>query len=89
MRSQKQSHATYEIKVSGVFDQTWGNWLNADSISDHIQKDGSYVTTIRCKVKDQADLRGLIRKIWNLNLTIISLSCFQGKSNIDKGKNYE
>ena len=89
MRPQKLNQSIYEIKISGIFDQTWRNWLNADSISDEIQKDGTYVTTIRCSVKDQADLRGLIRKIWNLNLIITSLLCVQEKSNIDKGTNYE
>ena len=59
----------YEIKVRGQLDENWSGWLSGMTIS--FDND---VTTLTGPVPDQAALRGLLSKIWDLNLTLISVT---------------
>lgn len=58
----------YEIKVQGKLDERWADWFNGLTIVS----DG-HVTTLTGLVADQAKLRGILSKIWDLNLTVISI----------------
>jgi hypothetical protein len=60
--------ATYQIRIQGVLDQNWTCWFEGLSIEE---VDGE--TLITGPFKDQAALRGVLNKIWDLNLTLISL----------------
>ncbi len=59
----------YEIIVQGALDGSWSDWFNGMAIN---YADG--VTTLRGKVKDQSVLRGMLSKIWDLNMTLISIN---------------
>ena len=59
----------YEVKVQGVLDGSWSDWFNGMAIS---YADG--ISTLRGMVKDQSILRGILTKIWDLNLTLISIN---------------
>jgi hypothetical protein len=59
----------YEIKVQGALDGSWSDWFSGMAIS---YIDG--VTTLRGEIKDQSILRGILSKIWDLNLTLISIN---------------
>ena len=61
---------TYEIRVRGQLQGRWSAWFDGmELIPD---EDGS--TLIRGQVADQAALHGLIQKVRDLGLTLISVS---------------
>ena len=58
----------YQIRVQGHLEARWSDWFNDFTILG----DGDQTVLIG-PVTDQAALRGLLNKIWDLNLTLISL----------------
>jgi hypothetical protein len=58
----------YEIRLPGRLDKDWSDWLDGMSIT----YEGD-VTVLRGQVVDQAALRGILSKIWDLNRTVISI----------------
>jgi hypothetical protein len=64
----------YQIIVEGELGVSWSEWLGDAVLESHYQANGSQKTTILGAVPDQAALRGLLNKIWDLNLTLISVN---------------
>lgn len=60
---------TYEIRISGKLGETWSNWFENMKIT---YEEGATVLT--GKVVDQAALRGILSRMWDLNLILISIS---------------
>jgi hypothetical protein len=60
--------AHYQIKVKGILGNRWSNWFEGMTIES---KDG--VTNISGNVADQAALHGLLVRIRDLGLTLISV----------------
>jgi hypothetical protein len=58
----------YRIRVEGQLDQSWSGWFSGMTVSF---QDG--VSTMTGPITDQSALRGLLSKIWDLNLTLISV----------------
>lgn len=73
MDTDNPSATVYHIEIEGSLKAGWMAWLNgmATSIQPHPTNPGH--TTITAQVPDQAALRGLLNKIWDLNLTVISV----------------
>jgi len=65
--------ASYEIQVQGRLDESWSNWFNGMTIASEGTGGDSPVTTLTGVVADQAALRGILERIWNLNLTLLSV----------------
>lgn len=61
--------ALYQICIRGMLDATWTDWFEGFSIS---AADGE--TVLRGTVIDQAALHGILAKINELGLTIISMT---------------
>lgn len=64
----------YQIKVQGILDEQWSNWFNGLTTEVGTASDGPPITTLTVAVSDQAKLRGILSKIWDLNLTVISVT---------------
>ena len=64
----------YRISVEGRLDEDWSDWFSGMTITHERGRDGSPVTTLTGAVVDQATLRGTLEKIWNLSLTLISVT---------------
>jgi hypothetical protein len=62
--------ATYEIRIKGRLDDRWSTWFDGMEIT--AADDGS--TLIRGPVADQAALHGLIQKVRDLGLPLLSLT---------------
>ena len=62
------SPARYEIRVEGVLDHRWAAWFGGL----HVETDGTQ-TVISGLLTDQAALHGLLAKIRDLGLCLISL----------------
>ena len=63
----------YKIIIAGHLKEKWAEWLNGMVIGIENKEDGSHHTTITVAVPDQAALRGILNKLWDLNLTLISV----------------
>ena len=63
----------YQIKVQGTIDESWSEWFGGMTIVSETTGDGSSITTLTGPVADQAVLRGLLTKLWDLNLTLVSV----------------
>jgi hypothetical protein len=60
----------YQIKVKGQLDPRWSEWFDGLAISH--EADGS--TILSGPVTDQAALYGILLKLHNLNLPLLSVS---------------
>lgn len=60
----------YEIKIKGYLDAHWSDWLSGLTI-EHMEGDE---TRLSGQLPDQAALHGLLERIRDLNLTLISVS---------------
>jgi hypothetical protein len=59
----------YEIRVQEVLDTARAAWFDTAQL---IHADGT--TVIRCKVRDQSELHGMLSKIRDLNLTLLAVT---------------
>ena len=63
-------HPVYRIEVTGQLDAAWSDWFAGLTVTPPGEA-GPY-TTITGRV-DQATLRGIVNRLWDLNLTLISI----------------
>jgi hypothetical protein len=64
----------YQIRVQGWIGERWTNWFDEMTMSYERAEDNSPITTLTGSIADQAALRCLLTKIWDLNLTLISVT---------------
>ena len=63
----------YQIKVMGGLNKRWAEWFDGMSIECMPEDNGAFVTTLTGHVADQAALHGLLMRIRDLNLRLISV----------------
>jgi len=73
MCSDKNTNIIYEIQVQGELDQDWQPWFNGLAINRESTQDQFPSTTLTGPVADQSALRGILCKLWDLNLVLISV----------------
>lgn len=66
----------YQIRVRGVLDESWSEWFGGMSITLSRAGDGSRLTVLTGFI-DQSALHGILAKIRNLNLKLVSVSRLQ------------
>jgi hypothetical protein len=64
----------YEIKIQGRLNEKWSQWFGEILVKSIIPDDSSNDTLMIIAVPDQATLRGVVNKIWDLNLVLIALN---------------
>jgi hypothetical protein len=65
----QRTQERYEIRIKGHLDARWSTWFDGLSLSS--EADGT--TIIHGTVIDQAALHGLLRKVRDLGLTLLSV----------------
>jgi hypothetical protein len=63
----------YEIQIYGELDGRWSQWFDGIKISIEDHEDHPPLTVLHCPPMDQAKLRGIFNKIWDMNLKLFSL----------------
>ncbi len=69
----------YEIKVKGHLDARWSEWFTGMKLTQ-LEGDGTLISGV---LPDQAALHGLLARIRDLNLVLISISS-EGQSTPDQ-----
>lgn len=70
---QKNAGALYRIEIKEQLDKSWAEWFNDFELTYRTDDRGKTATILTGIVIDQAALNGVLTKIWNLNLTVLSV----------------
>ncbi len=70
-RMRADTPAYYEIKIRGHLDPKWSDWFDGLTLA-HLEGN---VTLLSGQLPDQAALYGLLERIRDLNLILISVNC--------------
>jgi hypothetical protein len=60
----------YEIRLEGLLGDCWADWFGALALV----RDGEGVTLLICSVTDQAALFGILKKVRDLGMPLLSLN---------------
>ena len=71
---QRHASAIYQIEVQGRLDESWAAWFDGMAITRSHARDGTPVVVLTGPVADQAALRGLLSRLWDLNLAVIAIA---------------
>jgi hypothetical protein len=66
----------YQIRVRGCLDKQWSSWF--DGLTVTLEEGGD--TLLTGPVADQAALHGLLKKVRDLGLPLLSVNCCDGGS---------
>jgi hypothetical protein len=65
--------AIYRITVEGHVEETWSDRLGKLNITTRIRADESVVTTLVGRMRDQAQLTGVLNTLYEMHLPILSV----------------
>lgn len=71
--------AIYRIEVQGHLEDHWSDWLDGLNIETQVDPQGMRVTRLTGTIIDQAALHGLLRKLYDLGMPLILVSCIEIK----------
>ncbi len=66
----------YQIRIEGGLGPEWAGWFAGSAIS----REGDGVTLLTCDMADQAALHGLLRKLRDLGLPLLSINRIDDRS---------
>jgi hypothetical protein len=64
----------YEIKVQGHLDESWADWFEGMTITVYTKPESPSITTLTGEVVDQSALQGILLRIHDLNIELISVT---------------
>ena len=64
----------YQIKVQGKLNEQLSDWLSGLDICHNQVSAEVQFSTLTGPVADQAALRGILNKLWDLNLTLLAVA---------------
>ena len=70
----KPSSDCYEITVKGALAENWADWFNGMLINFEDDLHNSPHTVLTCKIRDQAELNGILNWLHNMNLTLLKVT---------------
>ena len=71
--------ATYRIEVEGQLAESWSDRLAGMRITTRNKADQSFVTTLIGRLRDQAELSGVLNSLYDLHLSILKVEVVNGE----------
>ena len=68
------SPAIYHIVVLGRLDKAWEEWFNGTENLLEEDLSGKPHTTLTCRIRDQAELFGVLNRLNSLNLPLLQVN---------------
>jgi hypothetical protein len=80
----------YEIKIKGLLDAHWGQWFEGMTLQrqENVEA-GLDCTLIIGPIPDQPALHGLLAKIRDINVTLISIRKLDSKESFSHGEDQD
>ena len=63
----------YRIRIQGFLDKSWSERISGMRITIHNEDDGAPVTSLEGRVRDQAELAGVLNTLYELHLPLLSV----------------
>ena len=70
--------ATYRIEVEGYLAESWSDRLAGMRITTSKKSDQTRVTTLDGRLRDQAELSGVLNRLYDLHLSILKVEVVEG-----------
>ena len=70
--------ATYRIEVEGHLAESWSDRLAGMRITTRKKSDQATVTTLDGRLRDQAELSGVLNRLYDLHLSILKVEVVEG-----------
>jgi len=64
----------YEIRVKGHIDERWSDWFEGMNITPGFEEGNGPITTFTGEIRDQAALHGVLAKIRDINMPLLSVN---------------
>ena len=77
--SEKSKLSTYTITVTGTLPENSADWFNGMLINLEHTKENSPKTILTCKIRDQAELNGILNWLHNMNLRLVKVVLEHGR----------
>ncbi|MBW2246959.1 MAG: hypothetical protein JRF62_07115 [Deltaproteobacteria bacterium] len=71
--------ATYCIEVQGQLDESWSDRLSGMRITTRKRSDQTPVTTLVGRLRDQAELSGILNSLYGMHLSILKVELLNGE----------
>jgi hypothetical protein len=71
---------TYRIVVFGVLDKSWSERLGGLKISSEENQDHGMMTCIEGRMRDQAELSGVLNTLYEHHFTLLSVQYLQSET---------
>ena len=71
--------ATYRVEVDGHLDESWSDRLAGMRITARERPDQTFVTTLIGRIRDQAELSGVLNSLYDLHLSILKVEMVNGE----------
>ena len=71
--------ATYRIEVEGHLDESWSGRLAGMQITSRERADQTTVSTLLGRIRDQAELSGVLNSLYDLHLSILKVEMVNGE----------
>jgi hypothetical protein len=70
---------TYRVEVDGHLDESWSDRLAGMRITTRKRSDQTTVTTLVGRLRDQAELSGVLNSLYGLHLSILKVEVVNGE----------
>jgi len=64
----------YQIKGKGHIQESWSDWFEGLTISTSFEEENGPITTFTGVIRDQSALHGVLTKIRDINMPVISVN---------------